>query len=151
MNENPPRWCVLLPCSNDEKWAVPQNCLAEIVTVSAVAEEPPEEIIWRGQAVPVLNLDHRHEAPWRDQRAKTGLIAVMLGLRNGSWEYCGVALRGAGLGMKDLSVESIEDVPEMAMESSVSAFRMGGEVYQVPKLDELTCRLSAESLATQSA
>jgi hypothetical protein len=140
MNEIASRWCVLLPCSKEEKWAVPQNCLAEIVTLATATEDPPEQFQWRGQSVPILDLDQTHESPWADQRAGTGLVAVMLGLKGGAWEYCGVALRGQGLAMKDLARESIEDAPDLALECSASAFRMGGEVYQIPKLQELHSR-----------
>ena len=140
MNETASRWCVLLPCSKKEVWAVPQNCLAEIVTLSAESEDPPEQFDWRGQSVPILDLDEAHDSPWKDGRAGTGLVAVMLGLKGSSWEYCGVALRGQGLAMKDLARESIEDVPDLALECSASAFRMGGEIYQVPKLQELHSR-----------
>ena len=140
MTDKPSSWCVLLPCSKDEKWAIPQNCLAEIVTLPAQDDEPPAHFTWRGQEVPVLDLDKKHELPWRDARAGAGLVAVMLGLQEGSWEYCGVALRGEGLGMKDLASESIEDASELAMAGSSSAFRMGGELYQVPNLQELHVR-----------
>lgn len=143
-DDKPSRWCVLLPCSKREKWAVPQNCLAEIVTLPSDSEEPPEHFNWRGQEVSVLNLDRDCELPWRDVRAGTGLVAVMLGLKGGAWEYCGVALRGAGLGMKDLADEAIEDAPELAVEGAVSAFRMRGEIYQVPQLQELHARHSAQ-------
>ena len=49
MSDKPSRWCVLMPCSHAESWAVPQNCLAEIVTLHAVDAHPPPEISWRGQ------------------------------------------------------------------------------------------------------
>jgi len=143
-DDKPSHWCVLLPCSKGEIWAVPQNCLAEIVTLPAEDDEPPEQFTWRGQIVPVLDLDEQHDATWRNDRAGTGLVAVMLGLKDGAWEYCGVALRGEGLGMKDLAVETIEDVPEMALDCSLSAFRMSGEIYQVPNLQELYSRSGAQ-------
>jgi len=141
--ETPSRWCVLLPCAKNETWAVPQNCLAEIVTLPSDADQPPRHLTWRGQEVAVLNLDPRNESPWRDARAGTGLVAIMLGLKGGAWEYCGVALRGEGLAMKDLAGEAIEDAPDQALDSSASAFRMGGEVFQVPNLDDLHTRESA--------
>ena len=140
MSDKSSSWCVLLPCSKNEKWAIPQNSLAEIVTLPAENDEPPAHFTWRGQEVPVLDFDEERDSPWRDARAGTGLVAVMLGLQGGAWEYCGVALRGEGLGMKDLANESIEDASELAMGSSTSAFRMGGELYQVPNLQELHAR-----------
>ena len=143
MSEKTSSWCVLLPCSKNEKWAVPQNCLAEIVTLPAADDEPPAQFTWRGQEVSVMDLDEEHESSWRDARAGTGLVAVMLGLHGGAWKYCGVALRGEGLGMKDLASEFIEDASEHVLENSTSAFSMGGEIYQVPNLQELHMRTSA--------
>ena len=143
MSEKTSSWCVLLPCSKKEKWAVPQNCLAEIVTLPAADEEPPAQFTWRGQEVSVMDLDEKHESSWRDERAGTGLVAVRLGLHGGAWKYCGVALRGGGLGMKDLATESIEDASDHVLESSTSAFSMGGEIYQIPNLQELHTRTPA--------
>jgi len=137
MLESASHWCVLLPCSKHEIWAVPQKCLAEIVTLPADSPEPPEVFNWRGRELAVLNLDESGDTPWRDKKEATGLVAVMLGLEGGSWDYCGVALRGEGLGMKDLARESIEDAPDCVAEGAVSAFRMGGKLYQVPELQEL--------------
>ena len=131
------RWCVLLPCSREEIWAVPQKCLAEIVTLPAETTVPPEYFTWRGQEVPVIDLDHQGVTPWRDKRASTGLVAVMLGLQGGGWKYFGVALRGEGLGMKDLARENIEEAPESKLAGCVSAFKMAGKIYQVPELQEL--------------
>jgi hypothetical protein len=145
--ENESRWCVLLPCSSQETWAVPQKCLAEIVTLPTEASSPPTELFWRGRDVPILDLDKGDEAPWRDSRAATGLIAVMLGLKGGSWEYYGVALRGGGLNMKDLSREQIEDVPELALKGSSAAFRMNGKVYQIPDMASLPERQGSQRSA----
>ncbi len=139
--ENASRWCVLLPCSKEETWAVPQKCLAEIVTLHADAAEPPEQFTWRGQEVPVLDLDSGGATPWRDIREATGLIAVMLGLEGGSWQYFGIALRGEGLGMKDLAREDIEEAADSMIEGSISAFKMGGKIYQVPKLHDIYTRV----------
>jgi hypothetical protein len=145
--ENDSRWCVLLPCSAQESWAVPQKCLAEIVTLPADGTSPPTQLFWRGRDVPILDLGVDNAAPWRDSRASTGLIAVMLGLKGGSWDYYGVALRGGGLTMKDLSREDIEDVPELVCEGSSSAFRMNGEIYQVPDMASLPGRQDSERSA----
>ena len=49
----------------------------------------------------------------------------------------GVALRGQGLGMKDVGAEELQDCPDEALPSSVGAFRMGGVLYKVPDLLEL--------------
>ena len=145
--ENESRWCVLLPCSSQETWAVPQKCVAEIVTLPTEASSPPAELLWRGRDVPILDLDRANVAPWRDSRAATGLVAVMLGLKGGSWEYYGVALRGDGLKMKDLSGEQLEDVPELALKGSSAAFRMKGKVYQIPDLASLPDRQDSQRSA----
>ena len=36
--------CVLLPVATGETWAVPQNCLAEILTVHTTEEAPPRQV-----------------------------------------------------------------------------------------------------------
>ena len=135
--ESASHWCVLLPCSKDETWAVPQKCLAEIVTLAADTAEPPDQLTWRGQEVPIVDLGAAGSTPWRDSAESTGLVAVMLGLKKGGWEYCGIALRGQGLGMKDLAREAVEDAPDSVREGAISAFRIGEQVYQIPALEEL--------------
>ena len=143
MSDNSSHWCVFLPCSDAELWALPQNCLAEIVTLPAEGDLPPEEISWRGQSVPVLDLDEEHDQPWRDVRGGTGLIAVVLGLKGEGCDYWGVALRGEGLGMRDISQDEVEDVPDLAGERAVGAFRIGSSVYQIPDLLELQRDITA--------
>ena len=49
------RMCVLLPCAANRLWAVPQNCLAEILTLPADSDRVPSEISWRGVDVPVMD------------------------------------------------------------------------------------------------
>ena len=138
--EGASHWSVLLPCSKDEIWAVPQKCLAEIVTLAADTAEPPDQFTWRGQTVPIVDLGAGGSTPWRDNAEATGLVAVILGLKEGSWDYCGVALRGEGLGMKDLAREPVEDAPDCVVEGAISAFRIGEQIYQIPELQELDKR-----------
>jgi hypothetical protein len=137
MSDVASRWCVFLPCSKDEIWAVPQNTMAEIVTVQDGAVNPPGHITWRGQEVPVLDLGEDGETPWRNPIGETGLIAVILGLRGQANDYWAVALRGDGLAVKNIVDEEIQDVPEKAMARSTAAFEMNNVVYQVPDLPEL--------------
>jgi len=137
MTDESSRWCVLLPCSRDEAWALPQRCLAEIVTVAAEGERPPSEISWRGESIPVLDFTGTGQASWRDSRSGTGLVAVLLGLKGGGWRYWGVAVRGEGLGVHEMIEEQIEDLPEETLEHATAAFRMHGTVYQVPDLGAL--------------
>ncbi|MBT4254740.1 MAG: hypothetical protein HOC23_11430 [Halieaceae bacterium] len=144
MIENSPHQVVLLPCASTETWAIPQRCLAEIVTQQAIQEQPPGQISWRGREVPVLALDDDSQQPWREPRGGTGLIAIILGLAGEGCDYWGVALRGAGLGMAEFDVEDIEDVPEEVTEHSTSAFRLRGEVYQVPDLIKLQRHMAAD-------
>lgn len=131
------RWCVFLPCSRTQSWAVPQNCLAEVVTVPAAGDQPPAEIEWRGEVIPVLEFGRDDGLPWRDRRSGTGLVAVVLGLQGESCRYWGVAVRGEGLGVRAIAEEEIEDLPDAALEHAIAAFRLGGVVYQVPDLPTL--------------
>ncbi len=130
-------WCVFLPCSREEIWAVPQNCLAEIVTLQGVNEVPPEQIRWRGREIAVLDLDDSATAAWKDPIGETGLIAVILGLKGQGNEYWAVALRGEGLAVRDISLEQIKDTPDKVLERSSSAFELGDIIYQVPDLPEM--------------
>lgn len=146
MSDDNSHWCVFLPCSDEEVWVLPQNCLAEIVTVSAAGDRPPQQILWRGKQVPVLDLAAEDEQPWRDSHGGAGLIAVVLGLRDEGCDYWGVALRGEGLGMKDIADDQVEDVPDLALERSVGAFRLHGDVYQIPDLLELQRGITAQQV-----
>ena len=137
MTDKAPQWCVFLPCSQDEVWAIPQKCLAEIVTLQDVGETPPEQISWRGKEVQVLDLDDSAASCWRDPVGGTGLVAVILGLKGQGSDYWGVALRGEGLAVRNLSQEKIKDLPEQVMERSTAAFELKDLVYQVPDLPEL--------------
>ncbi len=140
MSDHIGQWCVFLPCSSNELWALPQNCVAEIVTVPAEGHNPPSEITWRRQVVPVLDLQEEDERPWSETH---GLIAVVLGLQGEGCDYWGVALRGRGLGMMDIAAEEVEDSPHLARERSVGAFRMSGSVYQIPDLLALQRAITA--------
>jgi hypothetical protein len=109
MNERTPQWCVFLPCSENEIWAVPQNCLGEIVTIPNAQELPPEHITWRGHSLPVLDLNVDSASPWREPHGGAGKIAVILGLQGLGCDYWGVALRGDGLAMNPLVDEQVEE------------------------------------------
>ena len=129
------RHCVLLPCSSKQHWAVPQNCLAEIVTLTVAEDEsPPAQMEWRGQTVPVLDLDESDEAPWRESQGRTGLIAIFLGLEGEGLDYWGLALRGSGLGTANLLENEIEDYDVTNNELHSAAFKIADKVYQVPDL-----------------
>jgi hypothetical protein len=137
MSDRASRWCVFLPCSREEVWAIPQSCLAEIVTVQTQSDVPPEQINWRGQDICVLDLDPGGKTPWRDPvGGQTGLIAVIPGLK-GQGENWAVALRGEGLAVRNISTDKIRDLPDRVMERSSSAFELENSVYQVPDLPEL--------------
>jgi hypothetical protein len=122
---------------------VPQNCLAEVVTVPAQSDQPPAEIEWRGETIPVLEFGRDDGLPWRDRRGGTGLIAVVLGLQGGGCRYWGVAVRGEGLGVRAVGEEEIEDMPDAVLEHAIAAFRLRGVVYQVPDLPALQQSLTA--------
>ena len=125
------RMCVLLPCSARRSWAVPQCCVGEIVTVPAAADQPPAEISWRGERVPVVDFGEDGDPPWRDPRGEAGLIAIILGEPGHCW---GVAVRGEGLGVSALTEDTVEDLPGAVLDYASAAFRLGDVVYQVPDL-----------------
>lgn len=126
--------CVLLPCSAERAWVVPQRCLGEIVTISSAGELPPQEIHWRGEIVPVVDFGRQGVVPWRDPRGGSGLVAVVLGRRDEVCRYFGVAVRGPDLGVCTLVDEEIEDIPDPAPDYATAVFRMHGNTYQVPDL-----------------
>lgn len=134
MTGESPRLFILLSCSSDQAWAIPQSCLAEIVTVPEAGEQPPEAIDWRGGSVPVLDLGVGREQSWRDPRSGSGLIAVMLGVDQASPGCWGIALRNAGLGISELAAEDLEEMPEALLENARAAFRLDDVIYQVPDL-----------------
>ena len=134
--------CVLLPVATGETWAVPQNCLAEILTVHTTEEQAPVEVEWRGRQVPVLSLRGEDDAPWCDPRRGAGLVAIFLGLEGEELEYYGVAVAGDGMGAARITAEVIEDVPEEMTELATAAFRYEGTTCQVPDLDRLQQRVS---------
>lgn len=135
MTDNTKRWCVLIPCSNTETWAVPQNCLGEIVTLQTDSELPPDEVSWRDRVVPVLDLGRDDGSPWRESRRGTGLIAIFLGLKGEGCEYWGMAVRGQGLRAVSLSPDEVEDMPDQVGEHAAAAFNFHGVLCQVPDLD----------------
>ena len=142
MTDSSSRWWVLMPCSKTESWAVPQNCLAEIVTVHGVSEQPPEELSWRGVTLPVLDFGYDDGSQWREQHGGTGLIAVFLGLADEGCDYWGVAIRGGGLAVKRLADEEIADTPEAILQHATAAFTLQGVVYQVPDLSALQKKIA---------
>ncbi|GAB3283554.1 hypothetical protein [Parahaliea aestuarii] len=141
--------CLFLPGSAQEIWAVPQSCLAEIITLYNVAETPPATVSWRGVEVPLLDLDEQGETRWRDVRAGTGLVAILLGVEGRGCPYFAIALRGQGLGLQQVPVQEMEDKPGEVLPRSLAAFRWNNVTYQVPDLlalqDELGSRQAALS------
>ncbi len=134
MSAQTPGYYVLLPCSSERSWVVPQRCLGEIVTVPAAGDTPPREITWRGETVPVVDFGSHDTVAWRDPRGDTGLVAVVLGQRDEPCRYFGVAVRGGNLGVSPLLDEEIEDLPGALPEYAAASFRMNGSIYQVPDL-----------------
>jgi len=122
---------------------VPQNCLAEILTVSSDSDTPPEAVSWRGVDVPVMDFGADGAAPWREARVGTGLVAVFLGLKGENCEYWGVAVRGQGLSIAALSPREVADVEDEVAEHASAAFRYREGLYQVPDLDGLQKTLAA--------
>ena len=113
MTNDTKRWCVLIPCSTTETWAVPQNCLGEIMTLNTDTALPPDEVSWRGRTVPVLDFGSddgsllARAAPRCWARWRSFLGSKAKGASTGEWP-CVVK----GLRVVSLSPEEVEDVPE---------------------------------------
>ena len=142
MSEEASRWCVLLPCSNTETWAVPQNCLGEILTLQSETEQPPGAVSWRDCTVPVLDLGGEDGSVWREPRRGSGLMAVFLGLKGEGCEYWALALRGANLSVVNLLPEEVEDAPEQVSEHATAAFNFRGVLCQIPDLDSFQKKIT---------
>lgn len=142
MTDDASRWCVLIPCSETESWAVPQNCLAEILTLQDSAELPPDELSWRGRTVPVLDFGSDDGSAWREPHRGTGLVAIFLGLEGEGCDYWGVAVRGQGLAVTQVAPDDVKDTPEAVLQHATAAFELRGAVYQVPDLDVLQKKIA---------
>ncbi len=141
---------MLLPCGGELRWAVPQSCLAEILTLAAEEASPPAVVAWRGIDVPVVDLGADSGTPWCNPRNGTGLIVVIPGVSGAGSDYWGLALRGDGLAVRDLQEADCEELPEAAVDHSLAAFALAGEVYQVPDLatlEQLTRSVDAAASA----
>ena len=134
MSDQEERMCVLLPCGRGRQWAVPQNCLAEMLTLPASEDRVPVQVNWRGVEIPILDFGADDGLPWRDPGNGTGLIAVILGLQGAGADYWGVALRGPGLSVRKIAPDDCRDLPAAVDEHCLAAFELGGQTYQVPDL-----------------
>ena len=134
MTNDTKQWCVLIPCSTTETWAVPQNCLAEIMTLNTDTALPPDEVNWRGRTVPVLDFGSDDGSLWREPHRGAGLVAIFLGLRGEGCEYWGVAVRGEGLKVVSLSPEEVE---RLVKEGQVVVTRRGDENRKIMKITEM--------------
>lgn len=143
MTDNTNRWCVLVPCSQSETWAVPLNCLAEIVTLHTDETSPPRELQWRDHTVPVMDLGGKDGSQWRAASRGTGLLAIFLGLKGEGCEYWGLAVRGEGLRVVSLTGDAVEDAPEQIQKHATAAFRFHGVLCQVPDLDSFQRKVAA--------
>ncbi len=147
MSDNDDRMCVLLPIGSRQHWAVPQACLAEILTLQSEGSQPPAQVTWRGQEIPVLDPEAEGDAPWLDASTGAGLLAVVLGEAGKGCDYWAVALRGRGLSVRQLVAEDCEDRPADALEHALAAFLLDETLYQVPDLPALQQQAVAASAA----
>lgn len=143
MADRDDRMCVLLPCGAGQRWALPQACLAEILTLQLELDAPPPVVDWRGLQVPVLDLGAGGAEPWFDTHSGTGLVAVLLGLEGADGACWALALRGEGLGVRQLLAEDCEDRPEEVRDYALAAFAVDAVTYQVPDLPALQARARA--------
>jgi len=146
MSDEALRSCVLIPCSQSESWAVPQICLAEILTLQTAAETPPEEVEWRGRTVPVIDMGREDGTSWQEHRG-VGLVAIFLGLEGEGCDYWGVAVRGEGLAIEKISPEEVSDASDDVLPHASAAFRLNDVLYQVPDLDSFQKKISADMSA----
>lgn len=146
MTDDTKLWCALIPCSQTDTWAVPQNCLAEIVTLHTDTLRPPTEIVWRERTVPVLDLGSDDGSEWQQPHRDAGLVAIFLGLKGDDCEYWGLAIRGDGLQVAPLVAAEVEDVPERAREYATAAFMLNGRLCQVPDLDRFQQKIAVSSM-----
>lgn len=137
------RMCVLLPCGAGQRWALPQACLAEILTLQLDLDAPPAVVEWRGLQLPVLDFGAEGAEPWFDTHSGTGLVAVLLGLAGADGASWALALRGEGLAVRRLLAEDCEDRPEEQRDYALAAFTLDEVTYQVPDLPALQARASA--------
>jgi len=135
--------CVLLSCSTLEHWALPQNCLAEILAPGAGGEAPDGGMIWRGREVPVLESGAGGVIPWRRSRGAADLVAILIGRPWRGCDYFGVAVRAEGLAVVSLRAGDLTEAPGREVQHARAAFHLGGVLYQVPDLDALQRRASA--------
>lgn len=140
------RMCVLLPCGDELRWVVPQTCLAEILTIPASEDTPPVSVSWRGMDIPVMDVGADSHIAWRSPQSGTGLVVVLLGVKEQGREYWGLALRGEGLSVRDVQEGDCQDMPDALVENSLAAFALDGFTYQVPDLPVLQ-RLAADVAA----
>lgn len=144
MSDRDDRMCVLLPVGAELQWAVPQACLAEVLTLQPGTSEPPTSVAWRGVDIPVLDPGSDGAEPWLDARLGAGLVAVMLGVTGTGCDYWAVALRGGGLAARRILAEECEDRPEAVAGHALAAFSLEGSVYQVPDLPALQQEAAAK-------
>jgi len=136
---------VFLPCGENRCWVVPQNCLAEIVTLQAEHESPPNSIQWRGHTVPVIDYGVQQLGSWRDNFG-TGFIAVMLGLEGSELPVWGVLLRPcAKLTSRRLADEDFQEVQESDEALTFATFSYQDERYEVPHLENIQRTLQADN------
>lgn len=143
MSDNPKHWCVLIPCSGTETWAVPQNCLAEIVTLHTDSLSPPQVVSWRDRTVPVLDLGSEDGSLWQQPARDAGLVAIFLGLKGEGCEYWGLAIRGEGLRVVGLEPDAVADAPQEVQKHATAAFRFDDVLCQVPDLDSFQKQIAA--------
>ena len=137
MSSEQRQWCVFLPLGSGESgetWAVPQNVVAEIVTVNEADAVPPVDLAWRGRTLPVFDPGADSQTPWCNEFGRTGLVAVLLGLEGAALEYWGLALRGDGLTIKDMRTETVQDARDEAYTHAITAFRLNEQLVQIPDL-----------------
>jgi hypothetical protein len=129
--------CVLLTCSANEVWAVPEAVLA---TIFHCAELPPR-LQWSGQSLPLLDRAEA-EPPGFSGPAAGELVAVFHGGPIASLPFWGLRLRRPGAQWVLLSSDELAERADVALPDAITAFEYQGRLCQVPDLVTLGATLA---------
>lgn len=129
--------CVLLTCSADEAWAVPETVLATIFHCTDLSSVPQ----WAGQGLPLLDRA-KAEPPGFSGPAAGELVAVFRGGPDGTLPFWGLRLRRPGAHWVVIAADEVTERPDAALPDAIAAFEYRGRLCQVPDLAALEASLA---------
>ncbi|QIB65648.1 hypothetical protein [Kineobactrum salinum] len=125
--------CILLPCADDQTWAVPPNCLAEIALLPAISTD---RVSWRHRDIPLF------VGASAALRADPCPCAIFLGIGDQNCDFWALALSSCSVRAMTLPAAALEEEPEQVQPGCLGAFRFEGLLCQVPDLPALQARLA---------